>query len=279
MVNDILDFSKIEAGKLLIDPVECELSPALDSAMKTLAIHAHHKGIELLYRYSPRVPDRIVIDRDRVRQVVNNIVGNAIKFTGSGEVELFLDAEQLRRFGRAQFSVRDTGIGIPLDKQASVFQAFEQADGSITRRYGGTGLGLAICARVVNLMGGKLWLESQLGLGTTFFFTLPCETVKDGETAKPADWDKIEPASLRALVVDDNPASREILKEMLKARAFRRTCPRTAQWPWTSSLRRIANTVCTIWCCWMRICRRWMALRSRRLCCEIPVTAECRFPC
>jgi two-component system sensor histidine kinase/response regulator len=218
VINDILDFSKIEAGKLLVDPVACELRPALESVMKTLAIHAHRKGIELLYRHSTRVPDRIVIDRDRVRQVVNNVVGNAIKFTGSGEVELFVDAEQLAgKSVELKFSVRDTGIGIPPEKQASVFQAFEQADGSITRRYGGTGLGLAICARLVNMMGGKLWFESQLGQGTTFFFTLPCEAAKDGETTKAADREEIELASLRVLVVDDSSANREILREMLES--------------------------------------------------------------
>jgi signal transduction histidine kinase/DNA-binding response OmpR family regulator len=218
VINDILDFSRIEAGKLLVDPVACELRPALESVMKTLAIHAHRKGIELLYRHSTRVPDRIVIDRDRVRQVVNNVVGNAIKFTGSGEVELFVDAEQLAgKSVELKFSVRDTGIGIPPEKQASVFQAFEQADGSITRRYGGTGLGLAICARLVNMMGGKLWFESQLGRGTTFFFTLPCEAAMVDETTKAADRDEIELASLRTLVVDDNPANREILRELLQS--------------------------------------------------------------
>ena len=222
VINDILDFSKIEAGKLLLDPFECEPRSALDSVMKTLAIRAHHKGIELLYRQSSSVPDRIVIDLGRVRQLVNNIVGNAIKFTGNGEVELFVDAHHLT--GEAvelKFSVRDTGIGIAPEKQAGIFEAFVQADGSTTRQYGGTGLGLAICARLIDLMGGKLWLDSQPGRGSTFFFTLPCEIAKHAGTAEPAACDEIELAGLSILIVDDNSANRQIVKEMVESWGMR----------------------------------------------------------
>lgn len=217
VINDILDFSKIEAGKLLVDPVVCELRPAMESVIKTHAIHAHRKGLELLYRHSSRVPERVVIDRGRMGQVVNNLVGNAIKFTDSGEVELFVDAMQLGGEDvELKLSVRDTGIGIPSEKQASVFHAFEQADGSITRRYGGTGLGLAICARLVEMMGGKLWLESQVGKGTTFFLTLPAKDAGTGtNTASKPEESAL--AGLRVLVADNNKASREIIREMLES--------------------------------------------------------------
>ncbi len=209
LINDILDFSKIEAGKMALDPVECELRPALDTVMKTLAIRAHHKGIELLYRHSPRVPNRVMADFGRLRQVVNNVIGNAIKFTERGEVELLVDAGPLEGSTvELKFSVRDTGIGIPPEKQGSIFEAFVQADGSTTRQYGGTGLGLAICARLVNLMGGKLWLDSRPGQGTTFFFTAPCQALS------PACGRDTELAGLRLLIVDDNPVNLEILDEM-----------------------------------------------------------------
>src|SRR5271165_3755345 len=209
LINDILDFSKIEAGKMFLDPVECEPRPALDTVMKTLAIRAHHKGIELLYRHGQRVPSKVRVDFGRVRQVVNNVVGNAIKFTGSGDVELFVDAGPLEADSiELRFSVRDTGIGIPPEKQASIFEAFVQADGSTTRQYGGTGLGLAICARLVSLMGGKLWLDSQTGQGTTFFFTVPCQAISPGPGS---DTDL---AGLRLLIVDDHPASLDILDEL-----------------------------------------------------------------
>ncbi len=216
VINDILDFSKIEAGKLLIDPIECRLRPALEDLMKTLAIRAHSKGIELLFRQSSRVPEGVLIDLDRIRQIVNNLVGNAIKFTETGEVELFVDAERLPGSSvELKFFVRDTGIGIPLDKQATIFEAFEQADGSITRRYGGTGLGLAICTRLINLLGGRLRLESEPGRGATFFFTVPCEMAHCEESPQPALPPPIEWASLRALVVDDNPTNLQILEETL----------------------------------------------------------------
>jgi len=215
VINDILDFSKIEAGKLSIDPVECELRPALEAVMKTLAIRAHRSGIELLHRHSPRVPRFVIADRDRIRQVVNNLVGNAIKFTDRGEVELFVDAE--RTDGNSvelTFSIRDTGIGIPPEKQAEIFEPFAQADGSTTRRYGGTGLGLAISTRLVELMGGNLWVQSEPGRGTTFSFTLSCE-VSIGAGLRDSDSPgKSELAGIRTLIVDDNAGSRRILEEM-----------------------------------------------------------------
>ncbi len=216
VINDILDFSKIEAGKLLIDPVGCELRPALESAMKALAIRAHSKGIELLHGHSSRVPDFVLIDIDRIRQIINNIVNNAIKFTASGEVELFVDAEQSGDNSvELKFSVRDTGIGIAPEKQASVFEAFVQADGSITRLYGGTGLGLAICTRLVTLMGGKLWLSSEPRRGTTFFFTVPCKVPAKLETSQLSVHREVNLASLRMLIVDDNRTNLRILEEML----------------------------------------------------------------
>ncbi len=216
VINDILDFSKIEAGMLLIDPVECELRPALESVLKTLAIRAFEKGTELLYRQSPSVPERVVIDIHRIRQVINNLVGNAIKFTDRGEVELLVDAEPLSgKSIELKFSVRDTGIGIPPEKQASIFEPFVQADGSVTRRYGGTGLGLAICRRLAGLMSGKLWLDSTPGLGSTFFLTIPCQAPKDEAARRPAPSSGIQLVGLRALIVDDNQTNRRILEEVL----------------------------------------------------------------
>jgi len=183
VINDILDFSKIEADKLLIDPVDCELRSALESVMKTFAPSAQLKGVELLLRCCSQAPHRIVVDIDRIRQVLNNLIGNAIKFTATGEVELSVDAAPIAAGSlELRFSVRDTGIGIPQEKQAGIFDPFVQADGSITRRYGGTGLGLTICSRLVKLMGGTLSLHSQPGQGSTFSFTVPCEIA-----ASPAD--------------------------------------------------------------------------------------------
>jgi signal transduction histidine kinase len=175
VINDVLDFSKIEADCLAITPYDCDLVQGLSELLKPLQVRARQKSLDLRLTVAPDVPQRVFIDFDRVRQIIVNLVGNAIKFTHSGYVELQValvsawDSEQV-----LAFSVRDTGIGIPSDKLSMVFDAFTQADGSITRAYGGTGLGLAICTRLVQLMGGRIWAESTLGKGREAASTSIC---------------------------------------------------------------------------------------------------------
>ncbi len=172
VINDILDFSKIEAGKLELVSVEFNLHDILEPALKALAVRARQKHLELHYRLQPGVPEVVAGDAGRLRQIVINLVGNAIKFTEQGEVTLEVQPESQEKGCRSlHFSVRDTGIGISPEKQAAVFDAFSQADGSTARRYGGTGLGLTISRRLVEMMGGRIWMESAMGRGSTFHFT------------------------------------------------------------------------------------------------------------
>jgi two-component system, sensor histidine kinase and response regulator len=173
VINDILDFSKIEAGRLDLDPVCFNLWDILEETIKTVALQAHAKGLELLCDRRPDVPESVIGDSTRIRQVIVNLVGNAIKFTERGEVslEVAVEAQQGDQL-RLHFKVRDTGIGIPLEKQKSIFEAFSQADNSTTRRYGGTGLGLTISASLVRIMGGDIWVESVPGEGSCFHFTI-----------------------------------------------------------------------------------------------------------
>ena len=215
IINDILDFSKIEAGKFLISPIETDLRSALETTVRTLAIRAHQKGLELLCEVRCDVPERVLMDMDRVRQVLLNLLSNAIKFTDKGEVELSVScSSQSDAEVTLHFSVRDTGMGIPEEKQPGIFEAFVQADGSISRRFGGTGLGLAISSRLVALMGGRIWVQSKLGQGSTFHFTLTCPVLEGSFTA-PVPQDPKVPADLRILVVDDNEVNRRILQGML----------------------------------------------------------------
>ena len=213
LVNDLLDFSKIEARKLQLDRVGFTLRDALEDTMRVLAPRAHQKGIELACHIHPDVPDALVGDPLRLRQIVVNLVGNAIKFTEHGEVVLRVQAEP-RRNGDVQlrFSVADTGIGIPADKQAIIFEAFSQADSSTTRRYGGTGLGLAISAQLVELMDGRISVESRLGEGSTFYFTARFEVQQSGMEKPPSRWHTL--ADLPVLIVDDNATNRLILEEV-----------------------------------------------------------------
>ncbi len=176
IINDILDFSKIEAGKLQMDVMTFDLRKSLEDVMKVLAIKAHGKGLELLLKVHPRVPTSVVGDPTRLRQILINLAGNAVKFTESGEivVEVRKKAES-NNCAIFHFSVQDTGIGIPLEKQRLIFEAFSQADSSTTRKFGGTGLGLAISKRLAGMMGGHIWVESELGHGSTFHFTVRLE--------------------------------------------------------------------------------------------------------
>jgi PAS domain S-box-containing protein len=173
VLNDILDFSKIEAGKLELDYLSFDLRKSLGEVVKILAIKARQKGLEFIFHVAPGVPTNVVGDPARLRQVLLNLVGNSLKFTETGEIEVRVQAEtQSVEETILRFSVRDSGIGIPVDKQHKIFGAFSQADSSTTRKYGGTGLGLTIAGQLVGLMGGKLWVESEAGAGSTFYFTV-----------------------------------------------------------------------------------------------------------
>ncbi|HWP43182.1 MAG TPA: response regulator, partial [Blastocatellia bacterium] len=215
VINDILDFSKIEAGKLDLDSTDFSLRDGLINAMKVLAVRAHNKGLELICDIASDVPDHLVGDLLRLRQIIINLVGNAIKFTEAGEVLLSVRIESLaEKRAYLRFAVSDTGIGIAIDKQASIFEAFEQADSSTTRRYGGTGLGLAISSRLVKMMGGALQVESEPGRGSTFYFTVPFG-LSDAPVSAQTSADMADLRDLPALIVDDNATNRRILEEVL----------------------------------------------------------------
>ncbi len=216
LINDILDFSKIEAGKLDIDAIDFNLGDCLGDTMKTLSLRAHQKGLELAFEIEPNVPDAIVGDPGRLRQIILNLVGNAVKFTEQGEVVLSVQLmTHVKDEVQLGFTVKDTGIGIPPEKQAAIFEAFHQADGSMTRKYGGTGLGLTISSRLVDLMGGKIWVESELGEGSRFHFTANFRIQKAAtRMVVPCDPDTLH--DMRVLVVDDNATNRHILVKMLE---------------------------------------------------------------
>jgi PAS domain S-box-containing protein len=220
VINDILDFSKIEAGKLDLDQIAFPLRDSLGDTMKTLALRAHKKGLELACHVFADVPDHLIGDPGRLRQIIVNLVGNAIKFTERGEVVVRVKSE-IRSIpgsdlppGVLHFEVLDTGIGIPRDRQEAIFAPFVQVDGSTSRKYGGTGLGLAISARLVELMGGKIWVESEPGRGSTFHFTA-CFRRAHGVPERPAAATRESLANLPVLIVDDNATNRRILEEML----------------------------------------------------------------
>jgi two-component system, sensor histidine kinase and response regulator len=215
IINDILDFSKIEAGKLEMETLPFQLRDSLDESMRLLSFRAHQKGLELVYDVEADVPDALMGDAGRIRQILINLVGNSIKFTQRGEIYVNV-AQKTRDDGTVglHFAVKDTGVGIPRDKQEKIFDAFSQADGSMARKYGGTGLGLAICTRLVSLMDGAIWVESTPEQGSTFHFTL--RLVMQDESA--AEREAMQPAQLRdirVLVVDDNSTNRRILTGML----------------------------------------------------------------
>ncbi len=238
LLNDILDFSKIEVGKLDLDCTAFSLHDRLESTIKTLAVRAHKKGLELACHIPPDVPDTVVGDPGRLCQVVVNLAGNAIKFTERGEVVVEVERSTFnvqRSTFEAQsqtsspqtlnlepgtlnscvlhFSVRDTGIGIPAEKQQLIFDAFTQADSSTTRQFGGTGLGLAIASQLVTMMGGRIWVESEVGTGSTFHFTARFG-LQTGATPQSLT-ERVDVQDLPVLVVDDNATNRRILAEML----------------------------------------------------------------
>jgi GAF domain-containing protein/CheY-like chemotaxis protein/HPt (histidine-containing phosphotransfer) domain-containing protein/HAMP domain-containing protein len=214
IINDILDFSKVEAGKLELDTVDFSLRTTLAYALKPLALRAHQKGLELAVDIPWDTPDALSGDPGRLRQVVLNLVSNALKFTDRGEVIVRVSAQaQTTDIAHLHFTVTDTGIGIPREKQALVFEAFEQADTSTTRRYGGTGLGLAITRRLVQMMGGRVWVESVVGEGSTFHFTARFGLGRPAAAPAPLPLEKLR--GLAALVVDDHAINRRIVLGML----------------------------------------------------------------
>jgi signal transduction histidine kinase/CheY-like chemotaxis protein/ligand-binding sensor domain-containing protein len=219
ILDDILDYSKIEAGKLDLDPISFRLRDSLAVTMKPLAVRAYQKGLELTCDVHPDVPEQIIADPSRLRQVIINLIGNAIKFTEGGEVglEIAVDGREQDQL-QLHFQVHDTGIGIPADKQKIIFEAFSQADGSTARRFGGTGLGLTISSRLVKLMGGRIWVESQPGRGSRFHFTVQARAAKDAAPVKTAPAADL--TGLRVLVVDDNATNQRILRDMLRRRGI-----------------------------------------------------------
>jgi PAS domain S-box-containing protein len=215
ILNDILDFSKIEAGKFDLEPNPFDLRDSLENTIRTLAVRAHKKGLELADHIPPDVPDALIGDHSRLRQVLINLVGNAIKFTEQGEVVVDVQVEsQTEQEVVLHVHVLDTGIGIPAEKLPGIFEAFSQADTSITRQYGGTGLGLTISARLVEMMGGRIWVESEPGKGSTFHFTVRFGRQREAPRRRvPTELTSLQ--ELPVLVVDDHPTNRRILEEIL----------------------------------------------------------------
>ena len=223
LINDILDFSKIEAGKLDFYPSDIDLRESLGDTMDTLAFRAHEKGLELAVEVRPNVPDSLVADEGRLRQILVNLVGNAIKFTERGEVAVLVEVQSRSESQvRLHFAVFDTGAGVPPEQQQSVFEAFSQGDGSTTRRHGGTGLGQAITSRLVSMMGGEVWVDSPSvsttsgghGPGSTFHFTASFDISKEG-ARKTVAKDLADLRTVPVLVVDDNATNRRVLEQTL----------------------------------------------------------------
>ena len=214
LLNDILDFSKIEAGRLELESIGFGLRDALGDTLKTLASPASQKGLELVYHISSEIPERLTGDPGRLRQIVVNLVGNGIKFTETGEISVAVVQEEGGEDRvRLRFAVRDTGVGIPEEKQASIFDLFSQVDSSTSRRFGGTGLGLTISRQLVGLMGGEIRVESESGKGSTFYFTAVFGVDREARATELRE--PVPLASLPVLIVDDHPVNRRMLEEML----------------------------------------------------------------
>jgi hypothetical protein len=235
ILNDVLDFSKIEAGRLDLNPIDFSLLQCVRETSKMLRVGAAKKGLVLECEVADNVPDNVVGDPDRLRQVLCNIIGNAIKFTAEGGVYMSVDEEASSEEGAMlRFTVRDTGIGIAHEKQQLIFEAFRQADGSTTRKYGGTGLGLAISSSLVEMMGGSIRVKSAVGAGSTFSFTAEFGVAPAASGHKPIDVSSLKnmleaagarngsaPASLSILLAEDNPVNQRLSMRLLERRGHR----------------------------------------------------------
>jgi PAS domain S-box-containing protein len=224
VINDILDFSKIEAGKIDLENRDFNLRTVLEETLETVAVPAHKKGLEILRQVSRNVPTTLIGDAGRLRQVLVNLLGNAVKFTEQGEIVLRVDVEaESEKVAELHFSVRDTGIGIPKEKQELLFHPFEQVDGSTTRKYGGSGLGLAICQQLVSIMSGRIWFTSWPGEGSTFHFTAKFGKQAAGEPANGLPEIPSELRGLPLLLVSNNATGRSILRNLLSGWGFQVT--------------------------------------------------------
>jgi signal transduction histidine kinase/CheY-like chemotaxis protein len=217
IINDILDFSKINAGQLTLDPAPFRLSEAVEDVATLISARVAEKNLELIVRVDPRLPSHLVGDVGRFRQIVTNMLGNAVKFTERGHVLIDVSGEVVDETVQLKVRVEDTGIGIPADKLQTVFEKFAQVDGSSTRRHEGTGLGLAIAARLVDLMGGTIGIESEVGRGSVFWFAVPLPVHEAGARNEIVP---VDVTGARVLVIDDNPVNREILLEQLRSWGF-----------------------------------------------------------
>ena len=217
IINDILDFSKINAGQLTLDPVPFRLVEAVEDVATLVSARVAEKNLELIVRVDPRLPAFVVGDVGRFRQIITNMLGNAVKFTEKGHVLVDVSGDVVDGVVHLKVRVEDTGIGIPAEKLESVFEKFAQVDGSSTRRHEGTGLGLAIAARLVDLMDGKIGIESEIGCGSVFWFTAAMPAHEQGVAAPPVP---VDVTGARVLVIDDNPVNREILLEQLRSWGF-----------------------------------------------------------
>jgi signal transduction histidine kinase/DNA-binding response OmpR family regulator/tetratricopeptide (TPR) repeat protein len=220
IINDILDFSKIEAGQLDLEESPFDLRECVESALDLVRHPASKKNIEMMYQMESGVPSAIIGDVTRLRQILINLLNNAIKFTDEGEIELLVALKEMPNLedgsAEIQFSIRDTGIGIREDQCARLFEAFTQADSSISRKYGGTGLGLAISKRLAEMMGGRIWVESQVGKGSTFHFTILAQPAPEMKISLPLTQASPELEGKRVLIVDDNATNRRILTNQVR---------------------------------------------------------------
>jgi len=226
IINDVLDISKIECGDVQIEKSEFSLDDLVEKVCDILAIRAHKKGIELVDHISPNVPVGLIGDSYRMRQILVNLIGNSIKFTDKGEVVLNIKLAEEEGYKCETesedgvcllFSVKDTGVGIPKEKQKDIFESFKQADSSTTRKFGGSGLGLSISKRLVDLMGGKMWVKSEEDKGSEFFFTVHFDAQKAKKPRVFIEPEEVDVRGISALIVDDNATNRLILREILTA--------------------------------------------------------------
>jgi signal transduction histidine kinase/DNA-binding NarL/FixJ family response regulator len=217
VLNDILDFSKVEAGQIVLENIEFDLAEVLEEALEIAAVRARAKGLEVSSRIAPNVPTRLIGDPGRLRQVLLNLLGNATKFTERGELRVAIEMDSESESGILHFAVSDTGIGIPADRLATIFDSFSQADASTTRKYGGTGLGLAISKRFVELMGGRIWAESTLGAGSTMHFNARFSVARE-PAPRPIENTPVElhARALRVLLADDSEENRFLIRGYLK---------------------------------------------------------------